>query len=444
MRFLYRAAILACLLALLQPASVMAQTYDGNQVILSWTLDNAHTQTITWHSASKKEGYVQYNREAMQLSGEHQVKARITKVKSQYYRYEAVIKGLSQKTTYEYRIGDGSSWSKARTFTTAPAAGSEGVTASDDTQSLEFLYLGDVQYRNRNKDYQIWGTMIQDIRQRNPGIAFALLGGDMVNSPRNMKDWNLFLEQASPVFSYIPMMTAIGNHETTVKADPYLKILSLPENGPEGVKEEFYSFDYGNCHFSVLNTNFFLDNRKAAMEEEWQGQLEEINAWLTEDLTESSAKWKIVLMHHPAYGISDGDPLYDEIRRNWEPIFEQGEADLVLCGHQHLYMRTKEIGGTTYVMGNSGKRRSTYYNGENFPDYGEALDATNSNYQIIKAGNDMLSLESYDEEGQIIDKWTKDGGSFPLGKAAIAGTVIISVALIAVFIRVRRLRRSSP
>lgn len=38
--------------------------YDSDQIILSWTDDSAHTQTITWHSASKKDGYVQYNRRA--------------------------------------------------------------------------------------------------------------------------------------------------------------------------------------------------------------------------------------------------------------------------------------------------------------------------------------------------------------------------------------------
>ncbi|MCQ4636881.1 metallophosphoesterase family protein [Anaerovorax odorimutans] len=440
-RFRITVILIAAVLLLIPAASHADDGYDGDQIILSWTDDSAHTQTITWHSKSREDGYVQYNREGAQLSPQHQVKAKIIEVRKDYYRYEASIKGLSQKTTYEYRVGDGDRWSKIRTFTTAPVAEHSRVTASDDAESFEFLYLGDVQYKKRSEDYKAWGKMIQDIRQRNPGIAFSLMGGDMVNSPRNMNDWNLFLSQATSVFAGIPMMTTIGNHETTVRADLYLKMLALPQNGPKGEEEEFYSFDYGNCHIAVVNTSFFLDNRKAAMEEEWDRELDSINGWLEEDLTRSSSRWKLVVMHHPAYGISDGDPIYDAIREEWEPVFERGGVDLVLCGHQHLYMRTKEIGDITYVMGNSGKRRSTYFNGENVPEYTESLNATDSNYQIIKVTEDKLTLESYDEEGQIIDKWTKSKAVSPIWKAAAAAGIIILVAAAAVAIRLRLRKR---
>lgn len=63
------------------------------------------------------------------------------------------------------------------------------------------------------------------------------------------------------------------------KADMYL-VLALPQNGPKGVSEEFYSFDYGNCHLQLL-IPVFLDNRKAAMEEEWEQQLTAISSWLS-------------------------------------------------------------------------------------------------------------------------------------------------------------------
>lgn len=433
MKTLRRVILLAgifCFLNSLYPAAAFGAEYDGEQIILSWSENNAHTQTITWHSRGKKEGYVQYNRKGCRLSAAHQVKAQIKEVGEKgYYRYEAVIKGLSRQTAYDYRIGDGNSWSRPRSFTTSPSQASQKEQSAGDPQAeaFEFLYLGDVQYRQKERDYAAWGKMVQDIRQRNPGIAFALAGGDMVNSSRNLKDWNLFLQAASPVFSCIPLMTVIGNHETSIKADFYLDMLALPQNGPAGLEEEFYSFDYGNCHITVLNTCFFLENRKAAEEEEWEDQLEEVNRWLAEDLENSPAKWHIIAMHHPAYGISDQDPIYEAIREEWEPIFEQGKADLVFCGHQHLYMRTKEMGGITYIMGNSGKRRSTYYDGENAPDYVAALDAVSSNYQIVKVSEKELSVTSYDEEGQIIDKWTKSAERFSGLKAAAAGFLIMLI-----------------
>lgn len=423
-----------------------AGQYDGDEILLSWTEDSAHSQTITWHSREGREGYVQYSSKGQRLSEENQVKAQITEVgEGGYLRYTAVIKGLSKQSVYWYRIGDGKKWSKIRSFKTAPAAPSkeDSPTASPRDTSFEFLYLGDVQYQQRDRDYPAWGKMLQDIRQRNPGIAFGLMGGDMVNSSRKMKDWHLFLQQASTVFSRIPMMTIIGNHETSVKADFYLQMLALPQNGPEGLSEEFYSFDYGNCHIAAVNTSFFLENRKAAEGEQWQDKLEAVNQWLSEDLENTGADWRIIVMHHPAYGISDGDPIYEQIRTEWEPIFEQGKADLVFCGHQHLYMRTKEIGGITYIMGNSGKRRSTWYNGENAPDYSEALDAVSTNYQIVRVSSSRLSVASYDEGGQLIDKWTKERKKAGTWKAAGAAGGIMLLIAAAMFFSLRRWKRST-
>lgn len=442
----YRILLLICVFFLMRPLPALGQAkdYDGEQILLSWSDGISHSQTITWHSASKKEGYVQYNESDKPLSNRFQVKARLTKVgKTEYYRYEAVIKGLRQKTTYDYRIGDGEHWSKVRSFTTAPAAKPDAAESGTE-DSTEFLYFGDVQYQDRYGDYKTWGKLAEDIRRRHPGISFALSGGDMVNSGGKMKEWELFLQSAEPVFSYIPLMPAIGNHETSTKAtkaDAYLRLMALPENGPQGLEEEFYSFDYANCHITVMNSCFFEEARRAAEQDSWKEELEQVDRWLEEDLVQSKAKWKLLVMHHPAYGISDGDPIYDEIRQQWEPIFEMGKVDLVFCGHQHLYMRTKEMGGITYIMGNSGKRRSTYFDGENVPDYIKAIDATNSNYQIVKASEKELSVTSYDEEGQIIDKWTKCKDDFSWLLAGAAGLSIMHILALGGFLALKKKKR---
>lgn len=440
-----RVMMLVCVFFLMRPLPALGQVqdYDGEQVILSWSGENARSQTVTWHSPSGKEGYVQYNESGEALSSQRQVKARMSEVKKTgYHRYEAVIQGLKQNTTYGYRIGDGEKWSKVRNFTTAPEQ-KERAAASNETEAVEFLYFGDVQYQDDYGDYEIWGKLMQDIRQRHPGISFALSGGDMVNSAKKMKEWEMFLQNAEPVFSYIPLMTAVGNHETSIIPKLYLQLMALPENGPQGLEEEFYSFDYGNCHITVMNSCFFEESRKDSSKdtETWEAQLEQINHWLETDLEQSGAAWNMVVMHHPAYGLSDGDPIYDEIRRQWEPIFESGNVDLVFCGHQHLYTRTKEMGSITYIMGNSGKRRSTYFDGENVPDHIEAIDATNSNYQIVKASGRELSVTSYDEAGQIIDKWTKRKETFPWLTAGAAGIFIMHVLGLGVFLAVRRRKK---
>ncbi|MCB6994415.1 metallophosphoesterase family protein [bacterium 210820-DFI.6.37] len=429
MKVLSRAALMIGLFFFAGAVPVFSQEYKADQVILSWSLDNTQSQTLTWKSGACREAYVQYSEyrqgETQLLEKGKRIKAVSTKAGKDYWRCEAVITGLKPGTSYLYRIGDGTDWTSPKLFTTA-----------GKTDSCEFLYMGDVQYQNREKDYPAWGQMVQDIRERNPAIAFGILGGDMVNSSKSMRDWNLFLENASPVFSHIPMMTAVGNHETDVTPDLCLTMLALPENGPEGLEEEFYSFDYGNCHILVLNSSFFLEERKK--NENWQDQLEAVHDWILADLAESEATWKIAVTHHPIYGVSKGDPICDELRLQWEPLLEQGGIDLVLCGHQHVYMRTKELGGFTQIMGNSGKRRSAYFDGANTPEYSQALDAVNSNYQIIRAEEHQLSVLSYDEEGQIIDKWTKKEADFELLKSAGIGFFLMTAAGAGALLSIRK------
>ena len=62
------------------------------------------------------------------------------------------------------------------------------------------------------------------------------------------------------------------------------------------------------------------------------------DAWLANDLQKSTAKYKIVYMHHPSYPVAEDKPnvkLYRNIRKNWVPIFEDTGVKLVLNGHQH-------------------------------------------------------------------------------------------------------------
>ena len=75
-----RAALLAGLLFFIGAVPVLAaeSEYETDQVILSWSFDNARSQTITWHSKDAGNGYVQYaqyGKEGQALSRTRQVKA---------------------------------------------------------------------------------------------------------------------------------------------------------------------------------------------------------------------------------------------------------------------------------------------------------------------------------------------------------------------------------
>ena len=314
-----------------------------------------------------------------------------------YAAFEATMTGLAANTTYYYRVGHDDVWSAEYSFT----------TADPSTSNVSFMYMGDIQYASAltaATDYQNWGDLLAGADQNVPGLDFALLGGDMVQNGMTASHWQMFLAQATRVFSDLPMLAVPGNHESnsadTGKPELFLDFLSLPQNGPDGFKEEFYSYDYGNCHVVCLSSSIFLDEQllKGSMTE---SDFDTIADWITEDLANSDATWKIVVMHHPAYPVVS-DTTAAEVLANWAPIFVDAQVDMVFCGHQHIYMRTNAIKGVTYVMGNSG---SQFYDPADV-SYSAAMIEDTSTYQIVHADEDSLTMDTYDAAGDILDTVT--------------------------------------
>ena len=278
-----------------------------------------------------------------------------------------------------------------------------------------------------------------------------------MNIPGEYEQWNGFLRNCS-VFSRFPLMTVSGNHEGVSSNRTYKKMFAVPDNGPlsghaagsgdgsayidssrsdsersataqndaasdvcsaavsvksdqqlaEELRGDFYYFDQGSCRFIMTDSSFLTDERKECLgTRSWRLCEKKIEDWIARTLEESPKPWNIVVTHHPPYGMHDRDTVSPQLREMWVPVMEAHGADLVLCGHQHMYMRTEAIGGIVYVMGNSGNMKSAVYEKmDTLPDYCMVLSGNGPNYQIIDAGRRKLQLTSYDADGLIIDRFT--------------------------------------
>jgi len=376
----------------LLPTAVAGENARPEQIILTWTGDPDSSQTISWLMPGGSPAQVQYI-EANVFNGSfnsaRQVNITGIAFDSIYYRYTATITGLTPDTEYIYRVGREGCWSDNLSFTTAT-----------NTGKFSFLYMGDVQ-----SGYAEWGSMLNSVYQAYPHIKFSLLGGDLTSYSNNENEWGQFLDAAANIFSRIPLMPTMGNHDGAM----YLKFFALPPNGPPNLQSEFYSFDYGNAHFVILNSN---KNTNLTAKQ-----------WLQQDLQASSKTWKFAVFHHPAYqAYPDNKGIDQSIRDNWVPILEQNGVDMVFVGHQHEYMRTYPIYqnkvqtgpadyGIVYVMGNAGTK--VYAPGPGF-DY-IAKEVSCSNYQLINIDGNVLTLISKKADGELIDSYTikKSSGSAP-------------------------------
>ena len=310
-------------------------------------------------------------------------------LKSDYYRWHVRLTGLTQGREYRYKIG-----------------GFEGsFQVPQESKVTKFLYLGDVQFQESMEEYEEWGQMVRRAYQEHPDLDFAVLGGDLVNSPRELSQWEAFLE-ACDVFAKLPVATVAGNHEGVHSNYTYQKLFALPDDAEEDQSgEEFYSLDFGNVRMLMMDSSFLTEERKASMGDgKWQAEEERVERWIRRESVDCQKPWLAAVIHHPVYGMHDEDTVSPQIRRLWAPLLETGGVRIVFSGHQHLYQRTGPIHGVVYLMGNSGQRESRFFHGNNLPEYTQQIYDRGANYQIVEAGARRLKMTSYNKKGLVIDE----------------------------------------
>jgi len=175
-------------------------------------------------------------------------------------------------------------------------------------------------------------TILAEINQLRP--AFAILGGDMIRGGTDDETtirqmWQNWSEATSAL--QVPLFKVIGNHDVwnALSEKLYQEIFGEPL---------YYSFNYGGCHFVVLDT-------------ELQGEAPKIVGrqfqWLEDDLTRNSdALFTFVFLHRPLWEEPRGDP------EAWAPVHrllvEKG-VDAVFGGHDHMYS-ADEVDGIRYII----------------------------------------------------------------------------------------------
>jgi predicted phosphodiesterase len=94
-----------------------------------------------------------------------------------------------------------------------------------------------------------------------------------------------------------------------------------------------FSFDFGNAHWTVLDSNTYV---------RWEAK--ELQDWLARDLDKAKgATWRFVVFHHPVSNLAEGNYYIEQwMARVW-PLLERYRVDIAFTGHIHTYMRTQPI-----------------------------------------------------------------------------------------------------
>jgi len=380
----------------------------AEHITLTWVGDPQTTQTITWQTdVSNLSGQVQYAPEVEAkvfpanskslMGGVEELSTNWGKVNI----HSVTLTGLKPGTTYIYRLGGEGDWSEPRRFTTS---------ATHVTQ-FKFLVFGDSQSVN----YSMWRSTIHQAYQANPDAVFFTNIGDLVDVGQDYAQWKGWLEAAQGVVDIIPVMPVTGNHESYTPEGRFsmpvlfTAQLKLPLNGPEGLKGQVYSFDYGDVHFTML------DSQEGEERGFVPAMLDMQKTWLENDLASTHKKWKIVCFHRPPYN-NKGNGANENIRGAFVPILDKYHADIVFTGHDHVYAHTYPLHGgavvnspaegTIYVAtGRSGTKtyQDVLAKGWNEFFY-NPLDEPN--YLTVEVRGDNLTVKAFKQSGTLIDNWT--------------------------------------
>lgn len=380
------------------------------RIILNLTANPSQEMAITWRTGPEvKHSRVEYMRATPKSFRSHNFdsvdpyknvktmdaipeKVRINKGTSVLH-HSVILKGLEPDTLYQYRVGEGVTWSEWCFFR----------TSCKGDAPFKFIYLGDPQ----NNIKSFCSRAFRSAYSAAPGSRFILVTGDMVEKPWQDDLWGELFFAAGWITRRIPFIMVPGNHayyrrgllsKSPEKPDELWRAhFTLPGNGPVKLEETAFYIDYQGVRLILLN-----GNRKYEEQVEWMESL----------LSNNRNRWTIVAIHQPFYStaLKRDNP---KLRALFLPIIDKYSVDLVLQGHDHSYGRTYKLRngkivddsekGTVFVVSVSGPK--FYVLNERYQHLMKKIGTDVQLFQVITVDKDVLRFESRTVTGELYDSF---------------------------------------
>ena len=205
-----------------------------------------------------------------------------------------------------------------------------------------FLVLGDVHSRLTRADYDLLAARVPD--------ADAVIQiGDWLERGQNYYYQLLLREWINSALNGLPVVTTPGNHEYSKGLHKTLSpvwehAFPHPHNGPIEVPGASYYIDLPSVRLIAIDTNPLVRIV----------DLTRTMTWLRQTMNTADGRFVVVIMHHPVLSVAKGRAnvsVYGAFRRIL------ADADLVIAGHDHSYMRRTPF----VVLNTSGKNKPQQY-----------------------------------------------------------------------------------
>ncbi len=332
--------VLSCASFAFAADGAIAKDYEVSEAIKNVVVTMAEDPTtqvgVSWHTTEDAATAVQFviaDKYDGTFEGAKTFRGSCEQFQ-EIYQHKVTLTALKPGTEYLYRVGDDvtGQWSEIGSFKT-----------DDGDNNVKFIAIADVQAGNED-NFRKASNVLGAAYATMPDADFYTSLGDYVNDC-TQEEWDWFFDKFSFVNSSLPIAPVAGNHDGNITNkinhgwfDHMFNLDAAPDEciRAEGV---YYAFDYGNAHIVVLNTN-----------DMYPMTIQQIN-WLKNEMNSSDAQWKMVFMHRAMYSAGKNLIKPDTIimREQLLPIFDELDIDIVMAGHDHVYMRTNQVKGDKLV-----------------------------------------------------------------------------------------------
>lgn len=337
------------------------------------------SMTVMWETSRPASSIVHYG-ETAELGYTESIEADAT-------IHEVRLEDLTTHMGYFYKIE--STDSLGRTIETPV---STFQTAVADDAPFAFAVISDTQ-----DGPEVVDAIAEMAWAQRPN--FVLIPGDLVSTGTNKSHWTgHFFPNMRPLIERVAFFPVLGNHEQNARH--YYDYMSLPE------PEYYYTFTFGNAQF------FIIDSNKEV------GPGSEQYAWLERELRASTARWKFVSCHHPAYSSDENDygdmwkgkSSHGDLRiRELTPLYDKYGVDIIWNGHIHSYERTWPIHDETVVERDGTIYMITGGGGGGLETPGPIRPWFQNNvkhghhYSMVHINGGTLEFKAFDLEGRLFD-----------------------------------------
>jgi len=274
--------------------------------------------------------------------------------------HKAAAKDLSPNTEYKYSVSNNKNdWSRKYGFKTPGTGAFSFAIAGDMHQG----YIPDPDNNNvgRQRAVMGWDTTMKRIAARN--VNFVASMGDHIDTASRDEFYKPFFAPAA--MRSIPFAAAMGNHDID---SLFVFHFNLPNTTSRSLITGYnptrwygsYWYHYNNALFVVLNTGAYLiasDKLKEA-----QAHVGYFDTVIAKAKNAHAGKYDwLIVQHHKSTQSVGAHALDEEIQlfkqAGFESLMDKHGVDLVLAGHDHIYVRTKPMkdgkvaasGGTVYL-----------------------------------------------------------------------------------------------